>query len=551
MKIQRLRIQNFRSFEDVTIDFPELTTSLVGMNGSGKTTILDSLNILMSLYNPESKVSVDDFCDSSKPIKIAAEFDGFYFIEFEDGWNKKTLPAKILLLTISHRSASGQKVFNSQYTSSYSMIPQVYDDATTLGLQAAEVATTPSRVYKSGENYKFSRKSDGEGSIGALQLSSVNHAIGLPSTFYYDGTREKELKHGFSTLWSKLVDELDWRYFKKYLEMDEAAKNSFLDTTKATKTTIDTTTTGSRRKDIIGELIKQTKELLGEKYADLEIAYLNPERPHKRSELALHWPDKIISLDKMGAGERAVLAFVLSVIVAKHSKNPIILLVDEMETHLHPQLMVGLREYLEKEGVQIIYTTHSENLIDLGRWKSIKRLGDGKIFPEESTLDQDVEGKKIHEHLDDISTYYLDKTILKKEDAQILFGNKALLVEGPNDKYCLPVASAKIGKDISDVATILATNGKTNMPHYQVICVAFGIDHFAVYDKDNASDSGEVTKNNRITSLTVHNFGFDPSFESVMTKHKMAEIMSEIENNNIPQQVKDCVEAVYTWKEQQ
>ena len=550
MKIQRLRIQNFRRFEDVTIDFPELTTSLVGMNGSGKTTVIDALNTLMALYSPESKVAIDDFYDSSKPIKIAAELDEFYFIEIEDGWSKRTLPSKLLALTIDHRGASGQKVFNSPYTASYLMVPHVYNDASTLGLQAAEVATTPGKIYKSGENYKFSRTSGGDGNVGQLQLSSINHATGLPSTFYFDGTREKELKHGFSTLWSKLVEELDWRYFKKYLEVDEATKDSFLEGVKATKATIDKTTTGSRRKDVIDELVKQAKGLLGEKYADLEIAYINPERPHKRSELALHWTDKIISLDKMGAGERAVLAFILSVIVAKHSKNPIIILVDEMETHLHPQLMLSLREYLENEGVQIIYTTHSENLIDLGRWKSIKRLGDGKIFPEKSTLDQDVEGKKLREHLDDISMYYLDKTILKMEDAQILFGSKALLVEGPNDKYCLPVASAKIGKDISGMATILATNGKTKMPHYQVICTAFGIEHFAVYDKDEASNSSETAKNNRITSLTTHSFGFDPSFEAVIGKHNMADIMNEIESNNIPQQVKDCIEAVHTWKEE-
>lgn len=550
MRITQLRVRNFRQFEDITVDFPELTTSIVGMNGSGKTTLIDAINVLMSQFNPESKISIDDFHDSDKPIKLAAIFDDYYYIEIEDGWTKRTLPSKAIILEIDHRSASGQKVFNSPYTSKYTMVPATYSDTRTLTIASEFTSSTPDKVYKYGDGYKFTRTSGGDGSVGPLQLSSINHAIEFPATFYYGNGREKELKHGFSTLWSKLTEELDWRYFKKYLENDEATRTAFRDGIKATKETVDKTTTGSRRKDIVKELVKQSQVLLGEKYKDLEIAYVNPERPHRKSELALHWPEKIISLDKLGSGERAILAFILSVIVAKHSKNPIILLVDEMETHLHPQLMVGLRDYLEKENVQIIYTTHSENLIDLGRWKSIKRLSSGKLFPEATTLNAVVETKKLEVHLDDISRYYLDKTVLKREDSQLLFGNKAMLVEGPKDKFCIPVASTKLGKDISGIPTILAANGKANIPHYQVLCLAFGVDYFVVFDKDDESQATEVAKNNRITGLATQSFGFEPSFETVMGKKTMTDILIEIETNEIPAQVKDCVEQVCIWKEQ-
>jgi predicted ATP-dependent endonuclease of OLD family len=47
MKISRLRIKNFRSFEDQTIDFGEYSC-FVGPNGSGKSTVLNALNILCS-----------------------------------------------------------------------------------------------------------------------------------------------------------------------------------------------------------------------------------------------------------------------------------------------------------------------------------------------------------------------------------------------------------------------------------------------------------------------------------------------------------------------
>ncbi|WP_425291585.1 AAA family ATPase [Aminobacter anthyllidis] len=44
MRIKTIRIQNFRSFDDLSVSL-ENFTSLVGPNGAGKSTILCALNI--------------------------------------------------------------------------------------------------------------------------------------------------------------------------------------------------------------------------------------------------------------------------------------------------------------------------------------------------------------------------------------------------------------------------------------------------------------------------------------------------------------------------
>jgi len=48
MKIKSLRMQNFRGFEDSTLEFDDQLTVLIGANGAGKSSVLDCLGILLS-----------------------------------------------------------------------------------------------------------------------------------------------------------------------------------------------------------------------------------------------------------------------------------------------------------------------------------------------------------------------------------------------------------------------------------------------------------------------------------------------------------------------
>ncbi|MEH2264064.1 AAA family ATPase [Nostoc sp.] len=47
MKVKRLKMQSFRGIGDLTLEFDEiLPTVLIGMNGVGKSSIIDCLAIL-------------------------------------------------------------------------------------------------------------------------------------------------------------------------------------------------------------------------------------------------------------------------------------------------------------------------------------------------------------------------------------------------------------------------------------------------------------------------------------------------------------------------
>lgn len=79
MKLASIRLQNFRSCRDLTVEFDDYTC-LVGQNGAGKSTILTALNIFFrnaaGVTTSVTTLTEEDFCnrDTSIPIVITAEF---------------------------------------------------------------------------------------------------------------------------------------------------------------------------------------------------------------------------------------------------------------------------------------------------------------------------------------------------------------------------------------------------------------------------------------------------------------------------------------------
>lgn len=79
MKIEAIRIENFRSFKDQTIRFDNYTC-FVGANGSGKSTVLNALNVFFRQYKDSktdlSKLTDEDFHhrNTAEPVKITVTF---------------------------------------------------------------------------------------------------------------------------------------------------------------------------------------------------------------------------------------------------------------------------------------------------------------------------------------------------------------------------------------------------------------------------------------------------------------------------------------------
>ncbi len=76
MKINKLKIKNFKQYKDCTISFPEGLTGLIGKNGAGKSTIFEAIYLaLYGKYKYNKDKMRNDNAKSNEPIEVELSFE--------------------------------------------------------------------------------------------------------------------------------------------------------------------------------------------------------------------------------------------------------------------------------------------------------------------------------------------------------------------------------------------------------------------------------------------------------------------------------------------
>lgn len=569
IKIKKVKIENSRSIKCIEFDFKDLTI-LIGENNTGKTNILNALNLFFS--SSVKGINEEFFYnkDTSNDISITVTFDRLSANELETKINKYTIDGTLTVKkTFSYDVETGKivsKFFGlikepketflklSKFDEYKDRLPKVVEEHNLPNYFKTERATITQSSYKEGLK-KYIQEKANEIEWDAPYFSKT-HFLGwkevaesyLPYFFYVPAVKEasEETTYTSSNLFGRLLDAMLLKIpgeipeFSKLKGILDTARNILNRPPKGEKDK-----RPSRIKDMEKSLLSILQESMPST-ADVKIQVNVPDiRDIFRAGSRLIINDGIeTTVESKGHGLQRAVIFALFRLYAnilretgsqqRPSSKPFTFVIEEPELYLHPQSQRVMFQVLESlsETEQIIFCTHSPFFIDMSRYDSLIIVSKADIYS----------GSQVFQVVEDIfdvndKGYFRMLNEFDPERSEIFFAKKVVLVEGDCEKVAFPRIAKKMNKDLNVRGiSIIECGGKFNIGFFVKVLNAFKIPYVVVHDVDPVDDSltGDRLRdarklfevNNTIQSILNASLGkiepIDPDFEHVLgiTRHQ-------------------------------
>lgn len=463
--IKSFKIKNFRRFDHVDLSFDDhLYTALVGRNSTGKTSILEALNICLSENSSKFNTIKETDFYSDKPIEFEVEFNSPFFLAYPDYSFNRLLPCYKFRKVISRRKQKApEQLFSSPYAIAWQYELHEYDRLTrpqykkTWGDPYKELISSNSHIVWSlkrsearlgEEGYEFTIATDPDMPriIKPFELASLDKKELYPRVFYFDKDRDRELESQYRTAFSNIASELDWRYRRKLLKDNnkEPLSQSF-DTLHKEFSELD------NHKE---ELLKPALSMLRDDFKldfniqNLEFFFFDLNQPYRNTIFGHKTDnDQIVSVSNCGSGIAILVSLAILIAFAKESKENIIVLIDEPELHLHSNLQKNLLHFLKRQDFQAVISTHSHLFLD--------KQGCGNNV----LIELDDDGNIIYKRCNQIELADVQFRLLGNSLEDLFIPENLILVEGKYDRNIITRALEL--RSASDIALqILDCGGK-------------------------------------------------------------------------------------------
>ncbi|UYV12358.1 MAG: AAA family ATPase [Phycisphaera sp.] len=448
MYLSRLEIENFRIFgsrdEDRHLELtlhPGLSL-LVGENDSGKTSVVDALRLLLGTLPEEYyPITTDDFhCrDGNRrtSLAISAEFAGLSeteaaaFLEYlEVAEDEKESPYRLrvtLSATIEEANATSSR-----------RNPVKWD-------RRAGPGDDPPRFDGPSRNL-----------LRATYLKPLRDAVSELTA--KKGSRLSQILQSYPQLRGQEVSDWD-------PDKPESSPTTLIGILRKAEHEIRSsaaivTAESSLNSDYLERFSIGPSPLKGR----IGMPSQELRQLLERMELTLADHDPGAS---RGLGHHNVLFMAAELLALERDDEPCLplILIEEPEAHLHPQLQVRLLEFFRSEtgadtngGLQILLTSHSPNIACKVPLPDITLMHAGRAFSL----------APIHTKLDPSDYEFLER-FLDVTRSELLFARGLLVVEGDAEAIAIPIISDLIGCSLSERGVSIINVGSVGLFRYSRI----------------------------------------------------------------------------------
>lgn len=563
MFIKTLILKNFRCFgkgaddKGFKIDLNQGSTAFIGKNGSGKTSILEALNFLIGSDYLPTRINEKDFNSGAKEIKdeiiIKGETEKPFFatLDVRSSTNQLEtiiIPCNKIRLTIKRREKA-EKVLDDPFRITKIVIPIIGDiDQSIYDEYEKARKTIKISEIKDGYTiyYKLKDGQERNAKVINYQLTyNPNRLTKCPKAYYLTKDRDNDVTGNYSLI-SKILTDIHWKYKKKQSVGQNTISSEYDKLAGSLRSMVD-------EKNVLISGINEKIKAICSDDKNFQIDFIDIDQPYKSAFVSKKEDEKLLLPNNLGSGFNILIAYALFSYVAEQEKVPIVLIIDEPELHLHCDWQKKMYDLLSNEkSLQVFYSTQSENFVSLKNWQQIRLVKDLQIFPKKETLSEQVtaiDGQTAQRsaYLDDIANRNLHISLILKENLELFFTKKCILVEGPSEKYALPKLLALNNCEFSkNSISIIPTWGKTKIKNYQMICKCFGIDYYTIFDHDKEeNENTAIEANSEKENKTQFSTSFERRLGINQNEDKFQKLVTLIDGltdiNNLDDEIKKCL----------
>ena len=378
MRISELHLKNFRCFDELTIDFSMPYTVLIGINGSGKSSILDVLRIFFDNFVSAMQQDMREHSwNALTNIKLQESDAKIKTVIAGSTINKESCYPVTVSVTVEF--SNGQSLSWTHELFSHASLKSSNVDK--IGMYVRELqkrinnnenVICPVIVY-----YGTRRQWDKSGAPKPNEISFLSQMNGYVNCLSAKPFNIKVMRHWFSRM--LLIER------KKPVPEFQAVRTAIANCYKN---------------------INDSKELL-----NVEIDYDAELEDIEIQQTFADGKSEILPLYCLSDGAKSILAIASDIAYRMAVLNPQLLgkvtketdgvvLIDEIDMHLHPSWQRKIIDSLHKTfpKVQFIFTTHSPTVLSNVPKENIRILDNGKIY----TTDVNTKGRDVNSILREI-----------------------------------------------------------------------------------------------------------------------------------------------------